>query len=146
MILWDPSSDAMILFFVHYKCTFVMVLKDVQELPHDIPHRKRFLILESTQVLCLDDAVNLTCPTWWTIQVGNVICLLQQTHSAVRKKIFCLAVVRAISKFCLAVVRTFFLVQPLFCENLVAFSGLVCFRNERISKTRKSVNTLRWSK
>ena len=39
-----------------------MVLKDLQELPHDIPHGKKFLILESTQALCLDDAVNFDMP------------------------------------------------------------------------------------
>ena len=76
VVFWNPSSAAMIWFFVQYKSTFVMVLKDLQELPHDIPHGKKFLILESTQALCLDDAVNLTCPTWWTIEDGNVICLL----------------------------------------------------------------------
>jgi len=76
VIFWNPSSAAMIVFFVQYKSTFAMVLKDLPELPHDIPHGKKFLILESTQALCLDDAVNLTCPTWWTIEDGNVICLL----------------------------------------------------------------------
>ena len=79
VIFWDPSSAAMILFFVHYKYykdTFVMLLKDLQELPYDNPHGRKFSLLQSTQALCLDDAINLRCPTWWTIEDGNVICLL----------------------------------------------------------------------
>ena len=50
------------LFFVHYKDTFVMVLKDLQELPYEIPHARKFSILQSTQALCLDDAINLIRP------------------------------------------------------------------------------------
>lgn len=76
VIFWNPSSAAMILFFVHYKDTFILVLKDLQEVPYDIPHAKKFLILQSTQALCLDDAINLRHPTWWTIEDGHVVCLL----------------------------------------------------------------------
>ena len=75
VIFWNHDSAAMILFFPDYKDASVMVLKDLHELSYDVPHGKK-ISLQSTQALCLDDAINLTCPTWWTIEDRNVICLL----------------------------------------------------------------------